>query len=192
MESGDGEMTEMARARQRWDGCAGYLFVVSSLFLAACGTSPSQPSGPLPTPTLSAGNYTLRIDSGNTAGAPTICGTLSINGQAVSFNYAALPVVVTTDGTVWTLRPTAEADRGLIVTLRVAGATFEGTATGRAVDGLTLLTFGTQGASPEAARLTGSPIQTNLLSGILSGALTFEREGVSGFCTAYSWLLQPR
>ena len=177
---------------RKWRRCRRLL--VSALVLAAgCGESPAQPgSVTLPVPTLSAGNYTWRIDSGAVPGIPTVCGAIAINGQAVLFTYAALPVVVTTEGLVWTLRPTADADRGLIITLRVAGATFEGTASGRAVDGPTLLTFGTQGASPEPARLSGSPIQTNLLSGTMAGSVTFEREGASGSCSAYSWLLQPR
>lgn len=179
-----------------WRTCR-YLLVsvlVSALVLAAgCGESPVQPgSVTLPVPTLSAGSYTLRIDSGTVPGMPTVCGAIAINGQAVLFTYAALPVVVTTDGSVWTLRPTADADRGLIITLRVAGATFEGTASGRAIDGLTLLTFGTQGAWPEPARLSGSPIQANVLSGAMAGPVTFERDGASGSCSAYSWLLQPQ
>jgi hypothetical protein len=117
---------------------------------------------------------------------------VALNGTLVQFTHATLPVVVTTDGAVWTMRPTAEVDRGLVITLRVAGATFQGTASGRAVDGQTRLTFGTQGVSPEPARLNGSPILPNRLSGAMTGALTFEREGVSSFCSAYSWFLQPR
>ncbi len=36
--------------------------------------------------------------------------------------------------------------------------------------GGTLLTFGTQGAAPEPARLSGSPIQSNVLTGTVTGA----------------------
>lgn len=165
---------------------------VFSVIAGACGGSPSAPTMTLSAPTLSAGNYTLRIDPGKGLETPTFCMGVSINGASSVFTSASVPVVVTGDGTAWTMRPTLETDRGLVITLRVAGATFDGTATGRALDGGTLLTFGTQGASSEPARLSGSPVQTNILTGAMTGVVTFEIQGASGSCTSYAWSLQPR
>lgn len=168
------------------------VIAVFAVIAGACGGSPSAPTMTLAAPTLSAGNYTLRIEPAAGQGAPAFCMAVSINGTSVPFTSASVPMVVTSDGAVWTLRPLAGADQTLVITLRVAGATFDGTATGRALDGGTLLTFGTQGATPEPARLSGSPIQTNVISGTMAGVMTFSREGASGSCTSYSWVLLPR
>lgn len=165
---------------------------VFSVIAGACGGSPAAPTMTLSAPTLSAGNYTLRIDPGKGLETPTFCMGVSINGASAVFTSASVPVVVTSDGTAWTMRPTLETDRGLVITLRVAGATFDGTAAGQAVDGQTMLTFGTEGSAPEPARLSGSPIQTNVISGTMVGVMTFSREGASGSCTSYSWVLLPR
>ena len=180
---GDGGVGGMTEVRT-------FAIAVASVIAGACGGSPAAPTMTLSVPALAAGNYTLRVDPGTGQGTPTFCMAVSINGASVPFTSASVPVVVTSDGTVWTMRPTPEADRGLVIVLRVAGATFDGTATGRALDGGTLLTFGTQGATPEPARLSGSPVQTNILTGAMTGAVTFEIQGASGSCTAYAWSLR--
>lgn len=169
-----------------------FAIAVFSAIAGACGGSPAAPTMTLSAPTLSAGNYTLRIDPGTGQGTPTFCMGVSINGASAVFTSASVPMVVTSDGAAWTIRPTPEADRGLVISLRVAGATFDGTATGRALDGGTLLTFGTHGATPEPARLSGLPVHTNILTGAMTGVVTFEIQGASGSCTAYAWSLQPR
>lgn len=175
----------------RWRRFAVLVTAASVVASGACGGSPSQPSAvTLSTPTLAAGSYTLRIDPASGQGAPTFCMAVSINGASVPFTSASIPMVVTTDGSVWTLRPVAGADQGLVITLRVAGAGFDGSATGRAIDGGTLLTFGTQGPTPEPARLSGSPIQSNVLTGAMTGVVTFEMQGASGSCTSYGWSLR--
>lgn len=175
----------------QWRRFAVVVTAVSVVASGACGGSPSQPGAvALVTPTLAAGRYTLRIDPATGQGTPTFCMAVSINGASVPFTSASIPMVVTTDGSVSTLRPVAGADQGLVITLRVAGAGFDGTAAGRAVDGQTTLTFGTQGASPEPARLSGIPVATKVVTGTMTGVVTFEIQGASGRCTSYGWSLR--
>lgn len=162
---------------------------VSILLLAAgCSASPAKPGVTLPAPTLDPGNYTLRLEPGAPLGTPNICYS---GGTPVSTS-AALPVGVTPNASGWSIRPTTEIDRGLVVSLQAAGAAFEGTANGAALEGAMLVMFGTTGSAPEQVRMSGTTVSTNTVMGYTTGRLEFSLSGASGGCTSYQWRLQPR
>jgi len=171
-----------------WRTCRYPSVIFVILLAAACGTSPSQPSGTLPAPTLSAGNYTFKLDPGAPQGTPNFCFSDGTGG----LTSAALPVSVTQNSNGWSVRPTAEVDRGLVVSLQVAGATLEGTANGAAIEGPTLVVFGTAGSAPEQVRLSGTMVSANTVMGYTTGRLEFSMNGASSGCTSYQWRLQPR
>lgn len=142
----------------------------------------------MPVPTLSAGNYTLNLEPGAPSGTSNFCYSDGKGGST----SAALPVLVTLNGATWAIRPTAAVDRGLVVSLQVAGAALEGTANGAAIEGPTLVVFGTAGSAPEQVRLSGTMVSANTVMGYTTGRLEFSMNGASGGCTSYQWRLQPR
>lgn len=150
--------------------------------------SSSLPAVILPVPTLSGGNYTLNLEPGAPPGNPNIC----FGGGTPGSTSATFPVVVTQNGATWSLRPTADIDRGLVVSLAVAGAGFEGTATGAALAGMSLVVFGTTGSTPEPVRLNGTSVGANTLFGHTTGRVEFSLNGGSSGCTSFQWYLQPR
>jgi hypothetical protein len=162
--------------------------VVSALLLSGCGGSPSQPDIRLPIPTLDAGSYSLRLEPGAPIGTPNFC----FNGGTGVPTSAALPVTVSQNTGGWSVRPTADVDKGLIVSLHVAGASFEGTASGSALEGSILIVFGTTGDTPQQVGLSGNTVSTNTVMGYTTGKVEFLIGGRSASCTSYQWRLQPR
>ena len=162
--------------------------VLAALILSGCGASPAQPGITLPAPTLSAGNYTLRLEPGAPIGTPNFCHG---DGSGATPS-AAVPVTVIQNSGGWSVRPTADVDRGLVVSLQAAGAAFEGTAIGSVVEGAMLVEFGTAGSTPELVRLSGTTVSTNTVMGFTTGRVEFKINGGSGGCTSYLWRLQPR
>lgn len=162
--------------------------VVCALLLSGCGASPAQPGNTLPAPTLSPGNYTLRLEPGAPTGTPHFCFS---DGTGVSTS-AAIPVIVTQNAGQWSVRPTADVDKGLVVSLQPAGAAFEGTASGAALEGPILVVFGTTGNAPQPVLLSGATVSTNTVTGYTAGKVEFSISGRFASCTSYQWRLQPR
>lgn len=159
-----------------------------ALVVAGCNTPVSPVAGPVPV-TLSAGNYSLKLDPASVAGAGNFCFT---SGGEAPNTSVSIPVVLNQNGTGWSARPTTDADRGLIVTLSHASSTFTGTATGAAFDGAKIVTFGRTEAPAESVQLLGPPLSASLISGYTSGRVDFSSPGGTSSCTSYAWVLVPR